>query len=103
MDEPQDLVWWSLLAGLGAVGLTTILRNAPVIRGWVQEAKKPWACNICMPLYTTAALLAVPIWRTGDWDYALAYPAAYAVGYLVLDQMSRPPGPPNIEIPPDLL
>jgi hypothetical protein len=56
-----------------------------------------------MPLYTTAAILAVPVVRTGQWDYLLAYPAGYAVAYLTLEKMSRPPGPPNIEIPEDLL
>jgi hypothetical protein len=91
-----ELVWWSLLAGVGAVGLTTIVRNAPVVRGWVQEAKKPWACNECMPLYTVAAMLAIPIYQTGNWGYAAAYLPGYAVANVALKRMSRPPGPPNI-------
>lgn len=101
----QELLWWSLLAGLGAVGLTTILRNTPGIRGLVQQAKKPWACNVCMPLYTTAAMLAVPVLATGRWDYLLAYPAGYAVGWLVLEKMSRPPPgpPPDFDLPADSL
>jgi hypothetical protein len=102
MATAGELLSWAALGGLGAVGLTTILRNAPVVRGWVQEAKKPWACNVCMPLYTSAAMIAVPIWRTGDWSYAAAFPAAYALGYIGLEQMSRPPGPPPVfELPED--
>jgi hypothetical protein len=102
MLDVAELLGWSVLGGLGAVGLTTILRNAPIVRGWVQEMKKPWACNVCMPLYTSAAIIAVPIIQTGEWDYALAYPAAYALGYLVLEKMARPPGPPpRFEIPDD--
>jgi hypothetical protein len=97
----QQLFWWSLVGGLGAVGLTTIVRNAPVVRDWVQEAKKPWACNDCMPLYTVAAILAIPIYQTGNWDYALAYLPGYAVANITLKQMSKPPGPPRI--PPEML
>lgn len=92
----QDLLWWSLLAGLGSVGLTVILRNAPVINRWVAEAKKPWACNVCMPLYTSAALLAVPVTQSGDMRYAMAFPASYALSYLILQHSSKPPGPPKI-------
>lgn len=93
----SEIVWWSLLAGIGAVGLTTIVRNAPVVRGWVQEAKKPWACNDCMPLYTVAAMLAIPIYQTGNWGYAAAYLPGYAVANVALKRLHRPPpGPPNI-------
>jgi hypothetical protein len=88
---PQDLFWWAMVGGLGAFGLTTILRSTPGIAGLVRQGKKPWACNVCMPLYTAAAMTAVPIWWTGDWSYAVAYPGAYAVGYMALDRATRPP------------
>jgi hypothetical protein len=96
MKTPAELLLWSLLAGVGAAGLTVLVRNAPGIRGLVAEAKKPWACNVCMPLYAVAAMLAVPIYQTGDWSYVMAYPAGYEVAYWTLQQMSRPPGPPQI-------
>lgn len=98
---PYDLLMWALLSGLGAVGLTIILRNAPVVRGWVRDGRKPWACNVCMPLYTAAALLSVAIWWAGDWSYAVAYPGAYAVGYMALDRITRPPAGPPPELPMD--
>jgi hypothetical protein len=98
---PQDLFWWSVVGGLGAFGLTTIIRNAPGVARLVRAGKKPWACNVCMPLYTAAAMTAVPIWWTGDWSYAVAYPGAYAVGYIALDRMTRPSGRPPM-LPKDV-
>lgn len=100
--NPLDLLLWSLLIALGATGLTIILRNAPIIRRWVFELKKPWACNVCMPLYTSAALLAAPIYWSRNWWLALSFPAAYLLSHLILEAMSRPPaaGPPPI---PDML
>ena len=95
---PLDLLLWSLFIALGATGLTIILRNAPIIRGWVFELRKPWACNVCMPLYTSAALLSAPILWSRDWRLALAFPAAYLLSHLILEKMARPPasGPPPI-------
>ena len=95
----DTLLLWSLLSAFGAVGLTIIIRNAPIVRGWVMDAKKPWACNVCMPVYTVAAMLAVP--TAVDWHNVLAYPAAYALAYIVLQKLAQPPG--VLEIPADLL
>jgi hypothetical protein len=96
--SPLDALLASVLTALGAVGLTTIVRNAPVVRGWVQEAKKPWACNVCMPIYTVAVLLAWPAFGVESWSgwHAAVPLAAYALSNLLLDRMSRPPGPPHI-------
>jgi endonuclease/exonuclease/phosphatase (EEP) superfamily protein YafD len=96
--SPLDALLSSILTALGAVGLTTIVRNAPVVRGWVQEAKKPWACNVCMPLYTVAALLLWPALAVQSWSgwHAVVPFAAYGLANLLLDQMSKPPGPPHI-------
>lgn len=91
---PQDLLLWSLLGGLGAYGLTIILRNTPGLAALTREGRKPLACNVCMPLYTAAAMVLVPIWWAGDWSYAVAYPGAYAVGNILLDRMTRPPPGP---------
>lgn len=103
MDHPtaMDLLAWTALAAAGAVGLTVLVRNVPFVQDWVMEAKKPWACNVCMPIYTTAAMLAIPIWQTGDWRYAAAYLPAYGLAYTGLQRMAQPPGPPVI--PADLL
>jgi hypothetical protein len=91
-----DFLLWSLLYALAATGLTLILRNAPVIRGWVQEMKKPWACNLCMPLYTSAAIIAPAAYYSRDGRYGLVYLATYLLSHLMLEKMARPPGPPPI-------
>lgn len=96
MNATLDILVWALLSAAGAVGLTIILRNAPGIRNLVSQAKKPWACNDCMPLYTVPVMLAVPIWQTGDWNYLIAYLPAYALANVALKRMGRPPGPPHI-------
>ena len=92
----SELLLWAVLAGVGAVGLTTIIRNAPFVRGWVQAAKRPWACNVCMPLYTVAAMVWMPVWWHQDLRYAAVYPAAYALANVILDRLSRPHGPPPL-------
>lgn len=102
MPTVGDLIGWSVLGGLGAVGLTVILRNTPGVASLVREGRKPWACNVCMPVYTAAAMVALPIWWTGDWSYAVSYPGAYAIGYMALDRATRPPAGP-FPLPEDLL
>jgi hypothetical protein len=95
--DPNALLLWSMFAALCAVGLTIILRNAPFVRGWVAEAKKPWACNVCMSLYSSALASALSAHLAGDWRIAFVYLPTYALTFLVLDRMTRPPpGPPNI-------
>jgi hypothetical protein len=95
--NPAESFLQSILVALSAIGLVVILRNAPVIRGWVQEAKKPWACNVCLPLYVCAALVGGLYWLLRDLHVLLTYLPSYALSYLVLEKLSaRPDGPPNI-------
>jgi hypothetical protein len=101
MMPVSDMLAWTLFTALGAVGLTTLVRNAPIVRGWVMEAKRPWACNVCMPLYTSVAILALPAWLSRDLGYALVFPAAYALANTILDRVGRPLGPPPKLIPED--
>lgn len=98
--SPLDLLLWAVAVALGAAGLTVILRNAPIIRGWVFEMKKPWACNVCMPIYTCAVLVAPCAYETRDWRFGLVYLAAYLLSHVILDTMSRPPpeGPPPLDL-----
>ncbi len=96
----QNIALWSVLSAFGAVGLTLLLRHTPGISGLVQKNKKPWACNVCMPIYTAAAMVAIPIYQTGDWKYAIAFLPAYAGGYTLLEHLTRQAPP---VIPADLL
>jgi hypothetical protein len=85
----------SILVALSAIGLVVILRNAPVIRGWVQAAKRPWACNVCLPLYVCAALVGGLYHLTRDPYVLLTYLPSYALSYLVLEKLgARPYAPP---------
>jgi len=93
-----ELLAWSLYSALASVALTVIVRNAPVIRGLVARAKKPWACNVCMPLYTNAVVAAGVVLVMGDWRLAAASLPGYILANIGLDKMSRPPagGPPPL-------
>jgi hypothetical protein len=94
--NPLDLIFWSVLLALSAVGLTVLVRNIPIIAGLVMEAKKPWACNVCMSLYSSAfAVSMLGLWL-GNWHYGVVYLPVYALTLIVLERMARPPGPPNI-------
>lgn len=81
----------SIVVALSSVGLTVILRNAPIIRRWVFEMKKPWACNICMPLYTCAAVVGVLFYLHRDLSVFLSYLPAYALAFMTLEAIARPP------------
>jgi hypothetical protein len=81
----------SVFVALCAVALTVILRNAPVIRGWVMEMKKPWACNVCLPLYLCAAVVAALYVKHHSLDVLWAYLPGYALAYITLEAMARPP------------
>lgn len=88
---------WSSLA------LTIILRNAPVTGRWTLEMKKPWACNVCMPLYTCAAMTALILYTHHDLRVLFAYLPAYAMTNISLDALHRAvPKPVPLHIPPDL-
>ena len=95
----QELVWWSVLSAFGAASITTILRQIPGISSLVAKNKKPWACNVCMPLYTVPLMVAIPIYLTGQWRYAVAILPAYAGANILLEHLSRQ-APPTI--PADL-
>lgn len=91
-----DLVLTTLLVAAGAVGLTIIVRNAPGVRRWVQEAKKPWACNVCMALWTTLVvdMLFVIVLRAEH--LGLAFLPAYALAFNALQRMAKAPEPPTV-------
>ncbi len=89
--KTAELLLTSILVALSSVALVIILRNAPVIRGWVQEMKKPWACNVCLPLYLCAGVVGAFFWRTRDLDVLFSYLPGYALSFVVLEQLARPP------------
>lgn len=96
-----ELLLTAVLVALSAVALTVILRNAPVIRTWVFELRKPWACNVCMPLYTCAAVAGGLAYLQRDPRVLLAYLPAYALTNVALDRLAKAPNTPFI--PPEFL
>lgn len=87
-----ETLFQSLYVALSVVALAIILRNAPVIRGWVQEAKKPWACNVCLPLYLCAVVVGGLYVLSKDAAVLLSYLPSYALSYIVLEKLARPVG-----------
>jgi hypothetical protein len=86
----------SLLVALSATALAIILRNAPWVRDQVQEMKKPWACNVCLPLYLCAVCVGGLYALTRNAHVLLSYLPSYALTYVILEKLARPVGPPLI-------
>lgn len=86
-----ETLYTSVFVALSAVALTIILRNAPVIRTWVWEMKKPWACNVCLPLYLCAIVVGGLFLKTRSFDVLLSYLPGYALSFIALEAMARPP------------
>lgn len=86
-----ETLYTSIFVALSAIALTVILRNAPIIRGWVFEMKKPWACNICMPLYTCAVVVGGLFYQHRDENVFWAYLPAYTLTFIALEAMSKAP------------
>lgn len=58
--------------------------------------KKPWACNVCLPLYLCFVMVGVCYGVTRDVTVLFAYLPAYALTFVVLEKLARPSGPPHI-------
>lgn len=86
-----ETLFTSVFVALSAVALAIILRNAPLIRVWVREMKKPWACNVCLPLYLCAVVVGCLWLLTHDPHVFLAYLPAYALTFMTLEKLARPP------------
>ncbi len=82
---------WAVVIAFAATALTIIVRNAPVVDDWVLEMKKPWACNVCMPLYTCALIVAGLCWLNESLIFLLSYLPAYLVSKALLDKAAEPP------------
>ena len=94
----SDLLLWSLAVGSTSAGLTTAIRALPLVQRWMFERRKPWACDVCMSVWTVAGLsLGV---ASGLHDTALvlsagpAYPWALWVLRVIGEPRGGPPMPP---------
>ncbi len=54
---------------LTAYALVAIVRATPWVEGWFYRGKKPWACDVCMTLWTSGILVAVHVaWALVAWS-----------------------------------
>lgn len=91
--NPLSIILWSVLLSCASTALTNILRALPLIRDWVFEMKKPWACNVCMPIYTCAVLAVAAVLQEPQLlsTICAAYLPAYLLSNISLDALARPP------------
>ena len=92
--SPQELLLWGLGLGATAAGVTVAVRALKPVKKRMRAQQKPWACDVCMAFWTTAAVTtAVAAWR---WDLGLVAAAgpAYPVALWTLRKLTDPVGPP---------
>lgn len=85
----------ALVIGMSAAGTVPIVRILPYVRDWVQEAHKPWACDICMSFWST--LLMAGLWSWLGAPFVAAVPA-YVVTLAIVRRNSDPIGPPPMPL-----
>lgn len=88
----------AIVAGLGAAGITLVLREQPHIARWNEAGIKPWACDLCMSFWTSLTCLAVgSAVREITWVEAfMAWMPAFVVAFWVIQRVRPAPlgGPP---------
>lgn len=98
MTFTLEVLLRSFLLALSVVGMTVILRNAPIIRTWVFQMKKPWACNVCLPIWLCGCALAFLLGYTQNLSFLFIFLPGYAISYLILEAMARPPKTPFMSV-----
>jgi ABC-type transport system involved in cytochrome c biogenesis permease subunit len=87
-----------IVAALGAVGITVVLRAVPPFSRWNERGVKPWACDLCMSFWTTALCLAVgaATHHVSMLEAFFLWMPAFAVAYGTVQRITPPPlgGPP---------
>ena len=70
--------------GLSASWLTSMIRTWWFFPGLVEEARKPWACNICMSAWTSVmAVGALAVATSSPWLFLAVPPSAGIALYLL--------------------
>lgn len=88
---PAELLLWATGLGATSAGVVLALRALPAVQRAMFARKKPWACDICMGFWTTAALtLLLPS------DLWLAAGPAYPWTLFLLRKLQEPVNPPNL-------
>ncbi|AKF03403.1 hypothetical protein DB32_000552 [Sandaracinus amylolyticus] len=79
-----------------------ILRAPDAIQALVRAGVKPWACDLCMCLWTTFSLVALAAASLGEPRVLLAAGPSYTLSLLVLRVVQAPYGASSPTKPPDL-
>jgi hypothetical protein len=70
--------------GLSASWLTSMIRVWWFFPGLVEEARKPWACNICMSAWASVMAIGALVAATGSpWLFLAVPPSAGIALYLL--------------------
>jgi hypothetical protein len=87
-----------LVAALGAVGLTIVLRAVRPFSTWNEQGVKPWSCDLCMSVWMTALCLAIgaATERVTVLEAFFLWMPAFACAYGMIQRIVPPPmgGPP---------
>jgi len=87
----------TVLLALSAAGLVPLVRVVPWVRRWVEQGRRPWACDICMAFWGT--LLAGAFWWGLGAPWSAVVPAYALTLFLVRrnsDPMHKPHGVPEL-------
>lgn len=92
----------TIVAGLGAVGITLVLREVPPVSRWNEQGVKPWACDLCMSFWCSLLCLGVGrgFGQVTSAEAFLAWMPAFVVAFWVVQRVRPVPmGEPPIEPP----
>jgi len=85
-----EVLLWSLYIGLTAAGATVALRALGPVQKLVLGRQKPWACDVCMSLWTTLGISsagALVAWRP---EPSWAAGPGFAIALLTLRKLTEP-------------
>ena len=94
MITPLDIMLWSILLGATSVGITVALRALPFVKVWIQEMRKPWACDVCMSFWTVGLLGLGLAWWQQQPELLVVCGPAFPWALWVLCKVTEPKGPP---------
>lgn len=86
-----------VVIGLTVPGFVRAVRMLPAVQSRVLAGVKPWACDVCMCFWSTAALASLAGAVFGP-EHLFAAGPAYTVALYVLGRLEEPPTAP----PPEL-
>lgn len=92
----------AIVAGLGAVGITTVLRALPPFAGWNERGVKPWSCDLCMSFWCALLCLGVGMvfGQISAAEAFMAWMPAFTIAFWTVQRIHpEPMGGPPIDPP----